>query len=813
MMYFSWLALKMQSRFIKQNLGQYSLFVLSLFIGIMGYTLIDLLVTNTQENLKVSYQQIQNNGYYILTGHQGHITPKQYTQLKTQLSINAYPIKEFQGQIQGNPVQIIGLDIIEMLNSDIITDFANMLQEEEQENINRIDFAIATPQLAQFVNNQDLLTIDINEQKQKIKVQSILKDTQYQNARLLLVDISSLAAWLNNNNLNKIVVTSEKLTKNQKRAIKSIGLHIQTFEQQYQLQEKLTETLYINLTAASLITLLVCFSLIYASMYFIYFKRRTIYKQLSILGVDNAFLRMTDCIEIALVFLIVCILSVIASYLIAYYVLPVFNQLINQHYYNISEHQLYLYPMIIFRMMMTVLVVLVGFSMIINLQLRHSYDLQQHGQRLVLFMVAVALSAISTVYYFPQTGLIGGFIALGALILLLVCCIPAMTKNLLKWMKAIQPISINYLAIQNLRFRASNLYVAIITLTITLTLLLGLSTMLYSFRLNVIDWLDDRLVSEIYIDNFSSNATLKQILKEHPQIREVSSYLNHKIYYNQSQIQLIVAELAESAKEGYEFKQAITNKNWTEFEQGKGVFVSESLAYHHQLSIGQSIQFPTTTDDYSVKILNIYQDFGSEQGTLLMSARLYDKLYSDYLPQTLSIKLDDEASQPAVLNWLNSNFPQNSKWLKEDIIKLSLEVFDNTFSILNAIRILLIVIAVLGILCAFLVLQFQQLKLHRILAILGVYKSDILKFYCLQSFILGIISLSLAIPFGLICSKFLLYFIHQRAFGWEITLHIPTAHILTFSITTLFILILVGLIPGLIHYSKQKYAHEKIQTF
>lgn len=812
-MYFSWLALKMQIRFIKQNLGQYSLFVLSLLIGIMGYTLIDLLVTNTQENLKVSYQQIQNNGSYILTGHQGFITPKQYVQLKTQLSLSAYPIKEYQAQVQGNPVQIIGLDIIEMFNSDDKKDFTNIFQKEAQENLTHIDFALASPQLAKFMDGQNFLTLDINGKQQEVKIKSILKDAQYENAKLMFVDISSLCAWVNNNNLNKIIVNAESITKSQRRFIKSIGLHIQTFEQQYQLQEKLTETLYINLTAASLITLLVCFSLIYASMYFIYFKRQTIYKQLKVLGVENAFLRLTDCLEMTFVFLIVSLLSLITSYLIANQVLPVFNQLINQHYYKISEHQLHLYPMIIFRMMATVLVVLVGFSAVINLQFRHSFHFQQNGRKLALLMLSVSLLAISIIYCYAQTGLIGGFIALGALILLVVCCIPSMTKNILKWLKATQQISINYLAIQNLKFRINNLYVAIVTLTITLTLLLGLSTMLYSFRLNVIDWLEHRLVSEIYIDIFSSNATLKQIITEHPHIKEVSSYLNYKIYFNQSQIQLIVAELGESAKEGYEFKQTKTNKCWTDFEQGEGVFISESLAYHHHLSIGQSIQLPNATHDYTIKIINIYRDFGSEQGTLLMSAKLYDKLYSDYRPQTLSLKLDDQASKPAVLNWLNANFPQNTKWFKEDIIKLSLEVFDNTFSILNAIRILLIIIAILGVLCAFLVLQFQQIKLHRILAILGVHRNEILKFYCLQSFVLGLISLSLAIPFGLICAKFLLHFIHQRAFGWEISLYIPWAHMLSFSIVTLFILILVGFIPGLIHYSKQKYAHEKIQTF
>ena len=65
------------------------------------------------------------------------------------------------------------------------------------------------------------------------------------------------------------------------------------------------------------------------------------------------------------------------------------------------------------------------------------------------------------------------------------------------------------------------------------------------------------------------------------------------------------------------------------FNAGQGVFVSEPLAYHQKLEVGDNLSMVTDSGIKDFRILGIYYDYISSRGVIALHLGLYQDLWSD----------------------------------------------------------------------------------------------------------------------------------------------------------------------------------------
>ncbi|MFN8560349.1 MAG: ABC transporter permease [Anaerolineae bacterium] len=114
------------------------------------------------------------------------------------------------------------------------------------------------------------------------------------------------------------------------------------------------------------------------------------------------------------------------------------------------------------------------------------------------------------------------------------------------------------------------------------------------------------------------------------------------------------------------------------------------------------------------------------------------------------------------------------------------DVFDRTFAITAALRMLAVVVAFIGILSALMSLQLEQTRQYGVLRAIGSTPRQLWNYTLIQTGLMGITAGALALPIGLALALILIYVINVRSFGWtmELTL-LPVEFALAFGVAVI----------------------------
>jgi putative ABC transport system permease protein len=99
-----------------------------------------------------------------------------------------------------------------------------------------------------------------------------------------------------------------------------------------------------------------------------------------------------------------------------------------------------------------------------------------------------------------------------------------------------------------------------------------------------------------------------------------------------------------------------------------------------------------------------------------------------------------------------------------------MDVFDRTFAITSALRILATIVAFIGILSTLLLLQLEKQREVGILRALGLTGKQLWRLTMLGTGLMGLSAGILALPTGFAITLILIRVLNLRSFGWSIQL-------------------------------------------
>ena len=154
--------------------------------------------------------------------------------------------------------------------------------------------------------------------------------------------------------------------------------------------------------------------------------------------------------------------------------------------------------------------------------------------------------------------------------------------------------------------------------------------------------------------------------------------------------------------------------------------------------------------------LNIYRDIWQDDTVTAIGLRLKPGINADEITQELTEGLGVE--QKVLI--------RPNQELRSDVM----DVFDRTFAITSALRILATIVAFIGTLSTLLLLQLEKQRAVGILRALGLTGKQLWRLTMLETGLMGLSAGILALPTGFAITLILIRVLNLRSFGWSIQL-------------------------------------------
>jgi putative ABC transport system permease protein len=364
-------------------------------------------------------------------------------------------------------------------------------------------------------------------------------------------------------------------------------------------------------------------------------------------------------------------------------------------------------------------------------------------------------------------------------------------------------------AITDGQFNHARLSVAMMAFTVAIAAGIGVSTMVSSFRITLIDYLDQSFSESLYlIPSQADTLPIKQYLDQHPDVLLAYRYLHTSTTLrgraDEFQSQIRSMSNHQIRHDSTSLEQQVDGL-WAKFHQQQGVIINQTLAFQQQLSPGDSITLQRPHQSITTQVLGVYYSYGSTNAAMAIDESWLKTLWPQlntvevgvYLKKGLNKDLKGQGTVDELLLALKDKFQlQSHHYLKPQELKgLALTIFEQTFHATNLLTVFTLMIAAIGIYCACYAAEVDKQRQLTLLKVLGVNNREIALLSLLQLFFNALVAALIALPLGLLIAWASVHIVLQYSFGWHFAVVIQPLVLTAILGGAILIALLAGLIP------------------
>jgi putative ABC transport system permease protein len=427
---------------------------------------------------------------------------------------------------------------------------------------------------------------------------------------------------------------------------------------------------------------------------------------------------------------------------------------------------------------------------------------------LILAVASAAASRVPPIGGKPVFGYMATLLAVGAAVF----AIPAFVdiamrvgSNFLQKILGVEALLASRSLVGSLR-RTSVLVAALCTAVAMMT---AVGIMVGSFRQTIVAWMDSELPADLYIrpagnpatdQHPSISAALSDAIAKLPGVQTVQRLRAYEISYQDMPATLGSLDIENTPIDrSTDFLSGRPTDNvLNELRGANAVIVSEPFAYKHSAKAGDSLELALGQFRTTFRIADVYYDYASERGMILMDRNVMLKYLPDPAPSNLAIFVKPGASVPAVRQEIE-NAAANYRILifaNGDLRNQAVQIFDRTFAITYALEAVAILVAVMGVAGALLALVIDRRRELGLLRYLGASSAQLRKLTLTEAGLLGLLANVSGVILGSVLSLILIFVINKQSFGWTIRLHWPVAVLLGATSVVFLATILAGHYPA-----------------
>ncbi len=346
-------------------------------------------------------------------------------------------------------------------------------------------------------------------------------------------------------------------------------------------------------------------------------------------------------------------------------------------------------------------------------------------------------------------------------------------------------------------------------LSTAIAMMTAVGIMVGSFRETVAVWMGDQLPADLYLRPAGSAAAdrhptislgLAEKITKLPGVMAVDRLRAYEISYEDMPATLLSVDVdvLRSHHNSDFFSGRSKAEVLGELRDSNVVLVSEPFAYKHGVKKGDFLTLALGGRRGSFRIADVYYDYSSERGNILMDRQTLLRYLPDAAPSNLAIYISPEANLDAVRHEIEKTAAGQRVLLfsNRDLRGEAIRIFDRTFAITYALEAVAVLVAVMGIVGALLALVIDRRRELGLLHFLGAAKNQIRKLILVEAGLLGLLANIAGLMLGFALSLVLIFVINKQSFGWTIRFHGPV-EILLAAITIVYMAtVLAGLYPA-----------------
>lgn len=404
------------------------------------------------------------------------------------------------------------------------------------------------------------------------------------------------------------------------------------------------------------------------------------------------------------------------------------------------------------------------------------------------------LLAAAALIVHQGTGLAAGFASLGALLLGAALLLPLLLALLLKLGERLSRGVVAQWFWADTRQQLPGLSLALMALLLALAANAGVGTMVQSFRLTFVGWLDQRLPSELYVTTRSNDESeaVRQWLA--PRSEAVLPIWHADTSLSGQPVQ--VYGVADHATYRDHWPLLAQQPGvWDLIARGEGVLANEQLARRQGLALGQPIPL---AGGRSLPLVGIFSDYGNPRGQLIIGNDLLVQLYPDVSRLRYAVRTA-KGTAPGLASALREAFalPAENVINQATVKAFSLRVFERTFAVTAALNVLTLGVAALAIFASLLTLSGMRLPQLAPAWAMGLTLRRLAVLEICRSVALAAFTMLAAVPVGLALAWLLLAVVNVEAFGWRLPMHVFPLDWLRLFLLAALSAVLAALLPAL----------------
>jgi len=588
--------------------------------------------------------------------------------------------------------------------------------------------------------------------------------------------------------------------------------------------EHMTRAFRANLTALSMLGLLVGMFLIYNALTFSVVRRRTLFGRLKSIGVTRGEILGLVLGEGLVIGIVGTLIGLGLGVALADSLLGPVTQTLNDLYVNVKVGEVMLSQ----RSFALGLALGIGATLAASLlpaveataspavQVLARSNLEGRARARAPWLAAAGVAALlasAAVLAGSDRNLVVG---LGALLLVVVgyaLLVPGasiiamwLARPLLR--RALGPIGA--MACRGVTASLSRTGVAMAALSVAVSVTVGVDIMVASFRDSVDRWLKTSLQADLYVTSAAPVAAGGPATPIHPELRERYARTpgvrtlntNRTVSVNSStgRIELAVVDIGRDRYDSLWFLDGSAETTWTQFRRGEQVVIPEPLAYRLQVGVGDQIELRTDAGPHAFTVAARVRSYTSDRGVLLMHRATYDRHFDDPSINAIGVDLEEGAEIETVMEALRARTPAEAAVRirsNRALRQASLEVFDRTFAVTRVLRAIALVVAFAGVIGALLALALERQREIAVLRATGLLPRQVSALVLLQTGLLGLLAGLLALPLGLGIAWLLVHVINRRSFGWSLDFGVTPEPLVQAVCVALAAALVAGVVPAL----------------
>ena len=586
----------------------------------------------------------------------------------------------------------------------------------------------------------------------------------------------------------------------------------------------LVSSFQLNITALSLISLLVGMFLIYNTIFISYIRKRRQIGILRALGVTRKGIFWIFTTESLFYGTVGGFLGVWLGYALSYFTVDSMATTVNMLYTQVDASQVRLSPRIMIMGMVMGIVAAFLSSLVPAMEAARtsqaetlkmgSYEIRFGKTHRKLFVPGLLLLVISVVLAFqkPVWGIpLFGYTATMTIMFGMALITPFLAAPLSKLIHGILSRFLGaegFLAQKNLLRNLGRSSVILCAIMVSLGMTVSFIFMIHSFRTSLADLIDQVVRFQFYvadrhrIERGTPVLLPKRLAGEIAAIEGVSAVEGYSLVnqpFEDRSIVLMSADLNTYRKyDQIRFVEGDAAGIYENAVRG-GILISEALATRHGLRAGDTMELNTPSGPAKFHVEGVFYNYQFDRGMAYLHRSLYERYYPPDELTGIYVYVDDPGAAAQVRERLENDLADRYGLvivLQQKLKQYIMDAFDQTFAITYALQLIAIVVAVLAIVNTFSAAILERQREIGIMRCMGFFRSQIRKMVLIEAGVIGGIGCLFGLLNGLMLALVLIYVINKQSFGWSIQFHAPLGSLAWATLLVFATTLLAGVFPA-----------------